>query len=228
MKIRCLCILIGCVATLNISAQNLSKPVIKKTEVQTPKRTTITESKKKAVSRIVPQRKSNSSYSSSSNSYQPQLSAEEMNKIGDGNYEKGYYSEAVKWYRKSAEQGNASGQYNLGCMYEFGYGVSQDYSEAVKWYLKSAEQGNATAQIHLGRTYDWGIGVSKDYSEAVKWYRKAAEQGNKLGQAYLALMYEFGSGVSKDYSEAVKWYRKAARQGNEFAKKKLRELNETW
>lgn len=65
MKIKYLSILIGCVATLNISAQDISKPVIKKTEVQTPKRTTTTESKKRAASRVVPQRKRNSSYSSS-------------------------------------------------------------------------------------------------------------------------------------------------------------------
>ena len=153
MKIRCLCILIGCVAALNISAQDISKPVIKKTEVQAPKRTTTVESKKKAASRVVPQRKRNSSYSSSSNSYQTQLSAEEMYKKGKENYEKGYYSEAVKWLRKSTEQGYAAGQNGLGVMYSNGYGVSQDYSEAVKWFRKAAEQGNAKGQGSLGWMY---------------------------------------------------------------------------
>ena len=59
------------------------------------------------------------------------------------------YSEAVRWIRKSAEQGNAKGQLNLGWMYDNGYGVSQDYSEAVKWYRKSAEQGNENAKNNL-------------------------------------------------------------------------------
>ena len=184
MKIRCLYILIGCVAALNISAQDISKPVIKKTEVQTPKRTTTTESKKKAASRVVPQRKRNSSYSSSSNSYQPQLSAEEMYEKGNESYKKGDYSEAVKWFRKSAEQGNAKGQDVLGMMYELGHVVSQDYSEAIKWYRKAAEQGNAMAQDHLGNMYYWGNGVSQDYSEAVKWYRKA---GGCIGTKQLGL-----------------------------------------
>uniref|UniRef100_A0A914VL89 Uncharacterized protein n=1 Tax=Plectus sambesii TaxID=2011161 RepID=A0A914VL89_9BILA len=40
--------------------------------------------------------------------------------------------EAVKWYRKSAEQGEASAQYNLGWMYEIGHGVPQSDEEAVK------------------------------------------------------------------------------------------------
>jgi TPR repeat protein len=59
------------------------------------------------------------------------------------------YSEAIKWYRKSAEQGNATAQCNLGVMYENGNGVPKKKSEAVKWYQKAAEQGNATARIAL-------------------------------------------------------------------------------
>ena len=91
--------------------------------------------------------------------------------------QKGDYSEAVKWYRKAAEQGYGPALTNLGWMYKKGYGVSKDYSEAVKWYRKAAEQGNARGQTNLGWMYENGYGVSKDYSEAVKWYRKAAEQG---------------------------------------------------
>ena len=63
-------------------------------------------------------------------------------------YEKGYgvkksYSEALNWYRKSAEQGNASAQNNLGEMYRYGRGVKESSSEALNWYRKSAEQGNS-------------------------------------------------------------------------------------
>ena len=44
--------------------------------------------------------------------------------------------EAVKWYRKAADQGDASAQNNLGLMYEFGRGVRRNYTEAVRWYRK--------------------------------------------------------------------------------------------
>ena len=190
MKIKYLSILIGCVATLNIYAQDISKPVIKKTEVQTSKRTTTTESKKKAASRVVPQRKRNSSYSSSSNSYQPQLSAEEMYKKGKENYEKGYYSEAVKWLRKSAELGNATAQNDLGWMYRNGHGVLKDYTEAVKWFRKSAEQGDDGGQNNLGYMYLNGYGVLKDYTEAVKWFRKSARQGREAAKDNLRALNE--------------------------------------
>ena len=66
------------------------------------------------------------------------------------------YTEAVKWYRKAAEQGNADAQYDLGHCYQYGHGVEKDYVEAVKWYRKAAEQGDADAQCNLGYCYDCG------------------------------------------------------------------------
>ena len=54
--------------------------------------------------------------------------------------------EAVKWFRRAAEQGCVYGQRNLGAMYENGQGVPQSDKEAVKWYRKAAEQGNAEAR----------------------------------------------------------------------------------
>jgi TPR repeat protein len=116
------------------------------------------------------------------------------------------HEEAVKWYQKSAEQGNARAQNYLGMMYEIGAGVSQNYKEAVKWYRKSAEQGDAVGQYFLGMIYENGNGVSQNYEEAVKWFRKSAEQGNEYAQNNLGRIYENGKGVSQDYEEAAKWY----------------------
>ena len=59
------------------------------------------------------------------------------------------YSEAVRWFTKSAEQGDADAQYNLGLMYKKGKGVGADYAEAVRWWEKAAEQGDADAQYML-------------------------------------------------------------------------------
>jgi len=51
------------------------------------------------------------------------------------------YTEARKWYRKSAELGNAIAQSKLGIMYENGYGVSQDYVSAHMWYNLAGSNG---------------------------------------------------------------------------------------
>lgn len=124
------------------------------------------------------------------------------------------YAEAVKWYRKAAEQGYARAQCDLGFMYENGRGVTKkDDYEAVKWYRKAADQGNASAQCNLGFMYDNGRGVTKDESEAVKWFRKAADQGHARSQCNLGIMYDYGKGIKQDFFEAIKWYRKAADSG---------------
>ena len=131
------------------------------------------------------------------------------------------YTQAVKWFRKAAEQGYAGAQHNLGVCYCNGWGVEMDYYEAVKWFRKAAEQGYASAQCSLGVCYEYGQGVGKDINEAVKWYRKAAEQGNMYAQYNLGECYKNGQGVEKDYYEAVKWFRKAAEQGYASAQNAL-------
>jgi alpha/beta superfamily hydrolase len=136
------------------------------------------------------------------------------------------YKEAVKWYRKSAEQRYKGGQYNLGFMYEKGRGVVQDYKEAVKWYTKSAEQGLVQAQFNLGNMYRKGQGVLQDYKEAVKWYRKSAEQGYAYAQNNLGVMYEDGKGVAQSLQEALKWFKKVAEQGNALEQEKFIEAKE--
>ena len=86
------------------------------------------------------------------------------------------YAEAVKWFRKAAEQGVAAAQFNLGIMYDNGLGVTQDYAEAVKWFRKAAEQGYAKAQYNLGVMYDNGEGVPQDDAHAYMWLKLAVSR----------------------------------------------------
>jgi TPR repeat protein len=144
--------------------------------------------------------------------------ADDSNK-GYAAYQAGDYAEALKWWRKAAEQGNATGQTSLGFMYEKGKGVTQDYAEAAKWFRKAAEQGNAFAQSNLGVAYDKGDGVTQDYAEAVKWFRKAAEQGLAVAQFNLGLKYAKGEGVLQEMVAAHMWFNIAAANGNKGAVK---------
>src|ERR1035441_8968210 len=68
-------------------------------------------------------------------------------------------AEAVKWYRKAAEQNSPWAQCILGGCYAHGECVAKDEVEAVKWYRKAAEQNLAPAQYNLGVCYDNGRGV---------------------------------------------------------------------
>jgi len=87
------------------------------------------------------------------------------------------YAEAVKWYRKAADQDFADAQFELANCYETGNGVQRNHVEAAKWYRKAAEQGHAEAQRELGRCYTQGRGVKADYDEADKWFSAASDQG---------------------------------------------------
>lgn len=60
------------------------------------------------------------------------------------------YSEAVGWYSKAADQGEAKAQSYLGYLYSQGKGVPRDYAEAARWFRKAAKQGNEYAQQALG------------------------------------------------------------------------------
>ena len=114
----------------------------------------------------------------------------------------------MKWYRKAANQGDASAQCHLGYCYKNGQGVRQDDAEAVKWYRKAANQGHAAAQFNLGNCYYKGQGVRQDYAEAVKLYREAANQGRKEAIDVLIHCYENGIGVEQDVQQAQVWRQK--------------------
>ncbi len=107
---------------------------------------------------------------------------------GNGNNTQDY-DRAVKWFRRAADQGNASAQLYLGLMSDEGQGVPQDYAEAAKWYRRAAEQECAPAQCNLGLCYETGRGVPKDVREAVKWFCRAARAGDKTAQHNLGVYY---------------------------------------
>lgn len=60
---------------------------------------------------------------------------------------------AFEWTEKSAEQGFAQAQNELGRAYEQ---MKQDYNKAIEWYKKAAAQGYHDAQKNLDRLYENG------------------------------------------------------------------------
>ena len=84
--------------------------------------------------------------------------------------------EAMKWFRKSADQGNAQGELMVGQLYAKGAGVDKDLKTAVEWLEKSAAQGNKPACFNLGVATEKGLGgLQQDTQKAIEWYRKAGD-----------------------------------------------------
>ena len=91
------------------------------------------------------------------------------------------YTEAFKYCKKSAEEGIAEAQFNLGYMYQNGQGVKQDYFKAFEWYQKAAEQGLAPAQYNLGVMYASGRGVRQNYTKAKEYFGLACDNKDQAG-----------------------------------------------
>jgi TPR repeat protein len=132
-----------------------------------------------------------------------------MYRIGSG--VKQDKAEALRWFRKAAEQGDGLAMYLLG-------DDLKDDSERLYWFRKAADAGIPAAMYALASAYEEGRGVEKDYAEAIRWLHKAADAGDTSSMGQLWYAYENGhwgnAKVEQDYVEAVRWMRKAAEAGD--------------
>ncbi|WP_455218584.1 tetratricopeptide repeat protein [Kaarinaea lacus] len=89
---------------------------------------------------------------------------------------------AVVWYMEMAKSGDADAQYNLGSVYETGFGVKADPDEAVRWYKEAADQDHQLAQLKLGIMYILGDGTRQSAIKGTSLIRSAADNGNKFAE----------------------------------------------
>ena len=129
--------------------------------------------------------------------------------------------EAVKWYRKVADNG-ASGQSPqrlsssrnaIGDLCGDPELPAYDYVEAIKRYSDNAKLGDAVAQRKLGeRLVNPRKPTEKyDAQAGLEWTIKAAAQGDGLAQVNLASWYGLGDkpGIAKDAIQAAAWKNQA-------------------
>ena len=60
-------------------------------------------------------------------------------------YEKKDYKQALEWFKKATDQGNANAQTNLGGMYFEGQGVSKNLIYAYSWFYLALSNGYSHA-----------------------------------------------------------------------------------
>lgn len=89
---------------------------------------------------------------------------------------------AVVWYLQMAKKGDADAQYNLGSVYETGFGVKRDLDEAVRWYKEAAAHDHQLAQLKLGILYVLGEGTRQSVIKGTSWIQSAADNGNKFAK----------------------------------------------
>lgn len=122
------------------------------------------------------------------------------------------YGDAIRWYQRAADAGDARAQFLLGVRYETGTGVDADLGKAAVWYGRAAAQGHPEAQFKLAVMTAEGRGVTQDVMEAAGLYEQAAEAGLAVAQYNLGVAYLNGTGVAQDIAEAYGWVAVAADQ----------------
>ncbi|MDA9967427.1 CHAT domain-containing protein, partial [bacterium] len=111
-------------------------------------------------------------------------------------------AESVKWYRQSAEQGNAYAQLQLGLLYNLGDSIVEDTVEAAKWLEKAAEQEITLAYSALGEIYKYGGPQIEDLSKALFWYQKAYKSGDTFALKEISSLI-----ISTENSEiSLNWF----------------------
>ena len=141
-------------------------------------------------------------------------------------------SEAVAWYRKAADQGDAYAMYQLGLHLRRGKGVAWSEAQAMEWFKKAGDKGLAEAEWAVGYGYTEGLGQNvgqgrQDFHKAAEWLTRAVQHGSDAALIDLAWLYYKGWGVERDPQRAKSLYRQASnsRYPNvaEFAKSMLQE-----
>ncbi|KAI0428827.1 HCP-like protein [Xylaria sp. FL1042] len=128
------------------------------------------------------------------------------------------YREGIKWLKRATETADAmynSAPYQLGVMYETGYGddIFKDESYAAELFTQAAELGHAEAGYRMGDAYEHGkLNCPRDPALSVHFYTGAAERGHAAAMMGLCAWYLVGAEpiLEKDEEEAYEWARRSA------------------
>ncbi|MGD9537076.1 MAG: peptidoglycan-binding protein [Alphaproteobacteria bacterium] len=147
---------------------------------------------------------------------------------GHAAFVRGDYETAMTLWRGLAERGHVDAAFNVGTLYENGYGVTADAEAATKWYGQAAARRYAPAQIALSRLAEAGDAAAKSKAseDAIRALKDAAERGSAEAQFSLGVAYDRGVGVIQNYATAASWYQRAAVQGLAEAQYNLATLHD--
>ena len=145
---------------------------------------------------------------------------------------------AIQWFEKSAKQGYAAAQYELGKLFSHGvlYNTcheKQSISQAQKdkenraarrWFAKAAKQDFPGAfsglfdlefeMLFQCEASEWHTCSSG--KKMYKWASKGAELKNKQSETDCWICYYTGIGTSRDSCKAMEWLEKIAYGGNQL------------
>ena len=133
------------------------------------------------------------------------------------NADSGEESVVLEWYLPAAEEGDMEAQYNLGFMYETGWGVGIDEKMAANWYKEASDLQHDMAQLRLGMMYVVGSGVAKDVDQGVELLRLAAENGNRVAEVLVQEVFDNDDARELDVDRIIRGLRRSVDDGEQQA-----------
>jgi uncharacterized protein len=125
------------------------------------------------------------------------------------------YQRAYREFKAAWKAGDPAAAYNIGMMYDGGYGVHNSSMEATRWYRLAADRGIVEAMNVLGIAYMRGNGVREDFHAALELFFKAAALGDAPAQYSLGALYYSGLGPLKvNVAKAIELFTKSANAGH--------------
>ena len=96
---------------------------------------------------------------------------------GQDIYRRGQYEEAIEYWKKAAEAGDAGSAYRLSEEFFDAKVVKRDIGLAFKYLKQAAEKADPRALTDLASLYDYGTGVPMNRERAAQLYLQAARLG---------------------------------------------------
>ena len=128
-------------------------------------------------------------------------------------FQRGDYDEARAIWSELAHDGDVDAQFNLGTLYENGFGVEEDAEQAARWYRAAAARRVDLARLALARLQRTGALEPEPDEDQIKLLETAARRGLAEAQYELGVAYDRGLGVTQNHATAAGWYQRAAEQG---------------
>lgn len=156
------------------------------------------------------------------NIYSMQRIAEKY-KSGDENFQiTKAINEAIYWYTKAADLGDANSMELLGTLYADGDGVVKDEAKARYWIEKAAINGETSAMLTIGKKIKNGTwGYEANFERGLEWIVKAANLGNYSAIQYMGDLYAgeyVQNSPPQDIEKSLAWYKKSIEVQKEFEK----------
>lgn len=125
-----------------------------------------------------------------------------------------FYKKALKAFKKKIDS-DGDACYELGRIYQNGYGVNVDSEQAKYYYKLGALKGNANA------SYEFGLICKNnmEYPEAARFFQQATDKGLYRAMFELAKLYEKGYGVTFNREKAIELYTKCLESNSDIQSK---------